>query len=222
MATTLRPATGSSNGSGSQRAGIEPVRRRQRSIPAAVGAAVCMVAAVVVFVGLQLAGSDRQAVLAIARPVAAGATLTAGDLAVAEVIPDAALHPVPLALKDSVIGRTAKTDLLPGSLLTTASLGEKAPLAAGEALVGVDVASAAAPVGAIAAGDRVQVIGVDKTGDGNSSNGQVLAAGQVVRVDASQSSSGSTTSVSLIVPAADAGAVAAASVSQQVALVVIR
>ncbi len=95
MATTLRPATSSSNGSGPSRAGIEPVRRRQRSIPAAVGAVACMVAAVVVFVGLQLAGSHRQAVLAIARPVPAGATLTAGDLRVAEVVrgPGAASGP---------------------------------------------------------------------------------------------------------------------------------
>ena len=223
MATTLRPATSSSNGSGPSRAGIEPARRRQRSLPAAVGAAVCMVAAVVGFVGLQLAGSHRQAVLAIARPVPAGATLTAGDLRVAEVVPDPALHPVPLAGEGSVVGRAAKSDLTPGSLLTEASLGEPSPLAAGEALVGIDVASAAAPVDAIVVGDRVQVIGVDKTGDANGgSAGRVLAVGRVVRVVASDSTSGSSTSVSVVVPRGAAPAVAAASVSQQAALVVIR
>ncbi len=107
--------------------------------------------------------------------------------------------------------------------MTAASLGEPSPLAAGEALVGIDVASAAAPVDAIVAGDRVQVIGVDKTGDANGgSAGRVLAVGRVVRVVASDSARARRRVCRWSYRGAAAAAVAAASLSQQAALVVIR
>lgn len=223
MSTTLTPGRVSGNGSSSHAAGIMPGKRRQRSLPLAAVAVACMLAAIVAFVGVQLAATDRQPVLAVARPVQAGATITAEDLAVAQVAEDPALKPIPLSSKASVVGQTAAEDLAPGALLTQASLGGASTIGDGEALVGVEVPPAAAPVDAISAGDRVQVIAVDKSADGKAQGlGQVLAEGRVIRVSASRTTGSAATSVSVAVPADKAPAVAGASVAQRAALVVIR
>jgi flagella basal body P-ring formation protein FlgA len=223
MSTTMTPGRVSGNGSKPHSAGIVAAKRRQRSLPLAGVAVACMLAAIVAFVGIQLASTDRQPMLAVARPVQAGATITADDLTVAQVAEDPALKPIPLSSKSSVVGQTAAEDLAPGALLTQASLGGASTLNDGEALVGVEVPPAAAPVDALSAGDRVQVIAVDKSDDGKATGlGQVLAEGRVVRVSPSATSGSTGTSVSVAVPADKAPAVAGASVAQRAALVVIR
>lgn len=211
------------NGAGPRSVGIEPAKRRHRSLPLAAIAVVCMLTGIVGFVGIQLAATERQAVLAIARPVPAGSMVTVEDLAVAQVADDPALHPIPLASRESVIGQTAAVDLSPGQLLTESSLGEASTIADGEALVGVEVPPSAAPVDAIGVGDRVRVVAVDKSADGEAQGlGEVLSEGRVVRVSPSRTSGSAAASVSLAVPVDDAPAVAGASVGQRAALVVIR
>lgn len=223
MSLTATPGQHTTNGSGTHAAGILPTKRRQRSLPLAAIAAVVMLATIVAFVGMQLAATDRQAVLAIARPVAAGATLVAEDLTVAQVAEDPVLDPVPLSAKESVVGQTAAADLAPGALLTESAVGEPSPIAENESLVGVEVPPAAAPVDAIGVGDRVQIVAVDKSADGEAEGlGQVLVEGRVVRVTASRASGTGAVSVSVAVPSDAAPAVAGASVGQRAALVVIR
>lgn len=223
MSPTLTPDRVAGNGSRSQPPGIVPATRRHRSLPLAGLAAACMIAAIVAFVGVQLLATDRRPVLAVARAVPAGATITAEDLTVAQVVEDPALQPIPLSSKATVVGQTAAEDLAPGTLLTPAALGRAAAIRDGEALVGVEVPPSAAPVDAIGAGDRVQVVAVDKSADGKAQGlGEVLAEGRVVRVSASRTTGSAATSVSVAVPADRAPAVAGASVAQRAALVVIR
>lgn len=220
MTTTLKRDPGSSNGAKPVPVAIEPTRRRHRSIPMAVAAAGCMVVSVVAFVGLQMAAGDRKPVLAVARPVEAGAVITDADLTVAQLATDPALSPVPLSARATVVGRTAAVDLRPGSLLTESSVGASAAVDAGEALVGVEVPAAAAPVGAVRAGDRVRLIEVAKAGDGRpAAPGNVMTEGRVLRVGAASSSS--TTQLAVVVPADAAPAVTSASVGQRLALVVV-
>jgi hypothetical protein len=222
MIGTLTNGRAPSNGSRSDPVGIEPAKRRQRSVPLAVVAAICMVVSIVAFVGLQLASSDRRPVLAVARPIEAGAVITEADLRVAQVTADPALSPIPLSAKSTVVGRTAAVDLRPGSLLVESSLGASSVIGDGEALVGVEVAAASAPVGAVRSGDRVRLIEVPKAGDAKpAGSATVIAEGRVLRVSSAGSSASATTQLSLIVPAASGPAVAAASAGQRIALVVI-
>ena len=222
MIGTLTNGRAPSNGSRSDPVGIEPAKRRQRSVPLAVVAAICMIVSIVAFVGLQLASSDRRPVLAVARPIEAGAVITEADLRVAQVTADPALSPIPLSAKSTVIGRTAAVDLRPGSLLVESSLGASSVIGDGEALVGVEVAAASAPVGAVRSGDQVRLIEVPKAGDVKpAGSATVIAEGRVLRVSAASSSTSATTQLSLIVPAASGPAVAAASAGQRIALVVI-
>lgn len=181
-----------------------------------------MVVSIVAFVGLQLASTDRQPVLAVARPVDAGATISEADLVVAQVSEDPALSTIPLSAKSSVVGRTAAIDLRPGALVVPSSLGEVSVVGDGEALVGVDVSAAAAPVGALRVGDRVQVVEVPRPGEAKpTESGSVIAEGRVLRVATVGAGTATTMQLSVIVPTAAGASVAAASAGQRIAVVVI-
>jgi hypothetical protein len=181
-----------------------------------------MVVSIVAFVGLQLASTDRQPVLAVARPIEAGATISDADLVVAQVSADPSLSPIPLSAKSTVVGRTAAIDLAPGTLVVASSLGEASVVAEGEALVGVEVPAAAAPVGALRAGDRVQLVEVPRPGEATSNeSSSVIAQGRVLRVAAVGTGTATTTQLSVIVPTTAGPSVASASAGQRIALVVI-
>jgi flagella basal body P-ring formation protein FlgA len=198
---------------GSDLLSIAPVKRRQRNLPLALVATLCMAVPVVVFVTLQMNAGDRRSVLAVARPVEAGTVITDDDLAVAEVASDPALSPIPLAAKSTVVGATAAVDLEPGNLVVQSSLGQAAGVGEGEALVGIEVPASAAPISELSTGDKVQILEVA---------GSVLAEGRILAVGAVTSVSGGARQVSVVVPAERAPRVATASAAQQVALVVLR
>lgn len=221
MTMTARRPSGNGSSSSPQ-VGIAPGKRRQRSVPLAAVAAACMVASIVAFVGIQLSVSDSDAVLALARPVQAGATITSQDLVIAQIAADPALSPIPASERSAVIGRTAATDLAPGNLLVEASLGSAASLKDGEALVGVEVRASAAPIDALRPGDRVQIVGIDKNAEGAAEGlGEVITEGRVVRVSPGSSTASTAVNVSVVVPSGEAASVAGASVAQRAALVVI-
>lgn len=203
--------------------GIDPGRRRQRSLPLALVALGCMALSIAAFVGLQLASSDHVAVLAIARPVAAGTEITDGDLVVANVSTDAALTPIGLAERESVLGRTAAVDLVPGTLLVESALGQARALESGEAIVGIDVTATAAPTQTMTVGDRIQLVETAPSGSpGSASSGRVvLAEGRVTDIAAGSAAGSASVQVAVAVPAAAAPSIAAASVEGRIAVVVL-
>ena len=69
---------------------------------------------------------DRVQVLAVARSVAAGQTLTAADLKQVSAAQDPGVQLIPAAQATEVVGRTAVVPLLPGTLLTLSLVGEAA------------------------------------------------------------------------------------------------
>lgn len=203
--------------------GIEPARRRQRSLPLAMVAAACMAASIAAFVGLQLAATDLEPVLAVTRPVQAGSTITDADLTVAHVAEDPHLSTVPLSQRSTVIGRTAAIDLAPGTLLVDGALGEASVLADGESLVGVEVPAAAAPIDALSPGTRVSLVAVARPGESaDRSTTAVIAEGRVLRAASSDPGSAPMVRVSVVVPAETGPDVAAASAGQHLAVVVTR
>jgi hypothetical protein len=221
MTSTL-DASVSSNGARSRTPGIAANPHRHRNLPLALVALACMAVSVVAFVGIQLASSDRRPVLAVARAVPAGAVLTDADLTIAEVGDDPALSPIPLADKASAIGHTAAVDLRPGPLLVAGALGEPPALANGEALAGIEVSAAAAPVGSLRTGDRVRLVEVTKQEDTRgTTQPRVLADGRVMHVASAGTGPTAVTQLTVVVPADASAAVAAASAGQWIAVVVV-
>ncbi|MFB9443041.1 hypothetical protein Dvina_51465 [Dactylosporangium vinaceum] len=191
---------------------------------------------VLLIVGCALAGAavanridTRLPVLATARPVAAGQTITDADLTVVRVAAEAQVATVPAAQRGTVVGRTAAMPLQAGVLVSAQQLGDVAWPPAGQSVIAVGLKPGRAPAG-LTAGTQVTVIVIPSTapGGGGAAGGATGGSGtgsgpQVVRADAtvvsvSEAADQSGVSVvSLLLSAADA--VTVASTSGEAALV---
>lgn len=162
-ATSPAAATGRS-GSAAGPAAPVPLRetavrtRRRRGLWTA-GVALVAAGGMAAAVLVGRAG-DRVEVLAVARAVPMGQTIGEGDVTVARVAADPALHPVPAFRRGEVVGRTAAVELRPGTLLTGEEVTDAVTPAAGEQVVGVAAHPGQLPARGLRAGDRVLVVPV--------------------------------------------------------------
>ncbi|MHB1887252.1 MAG: SAF domain-containing protein, partial [Acidimicrobiales bacterium] len=159
-----------------------------------------MTAAVVAHAG------GRVAVLAVAREVPVGAVISAEDLTVARVAPDAGLSPVPARLEPTVVGQVAAVELRPGSLLTRGEVTSTTVPVAGQQLVGVRLRPGQMPARTVVAGMRVLVVATPGDFSGTSAGGESAPGSGVtipaVVVDVSSPGSDGTTVVDLSVASA--------------------
>jgi hypothetical protein len=168
----------------------------------------------------------RQAVLAVRRPVAAGQVIAPEDLRQVRVSTADGITPVPVSRSATVVGKSAAVALVPGTLITSDHVGAPSSLQAGQAIVGVALKAGQAPA-ALPAGTRVQVITTVKGGGADQARPVVLTSSAVVAPPAAahgaqaKPTTSATTVVSLIVPANEAPAVAAAAADGQVSLVAL-
>ena len=199
---------------------LGPVLRRRVSLPRVLfGAGLILLLA---FVGAVIAQrvDTRVPVLATARPVGVGQTITAGDLATVRVAADVGVGTIGADQQASVVGRPAALPLPAGVLLSTAHIGAPVWPPAGQAVLAVPVKTGHAPAG-LAPGAAVKVIVVPTTGTAGTAGavgtpapagagGQVVSAeATVTAVQAAADQSGVTV-VSLLMPASEAARVAAA------------
>ncbi|MBL7498271.1 flagellar biosynthesis protein FlgA [Frankia sp. CNm7] len=107
-------------------------------------------------------GQQMVDAVALARPVARGQVVTAGDLAQVRVAADggAVRLATPATARDLLLGRQALVDLPAGTLLTPELVGSVAG-PAGTLTLGVAVDPAGLPSSALRPGERVDVVGVD-------------------------------------------------------------
>jgi hypothetical protein len=98
------------------------------------------------------------AVLAVARDVEVGSTITADDLTVANVPPDPHLSPIPAAEQSHVVGMVAQVPLTRGALLTRAQVGTGSGLAAGELLVALPLKEGQLPARGLTPGQQVLIV----------------------------------------------------------------
>ena len=136
---------------------LPPPRRRRR--PALLALAVAMVilgALGASFVATSL--GQTTSVVAVARAVAEGQTITAADLAEARIAADPVLSPIPYADRVELIGMIAATDLTAGSLLTRDALTTQRFPPPGLQLVGVAVATAQLPATPLLPGEEVLLV----------------------------------------------------------------
>lgn len=97
-------------------------------------------------------------VLAVARDVAVGSTISADDLTVASVPSDPHLSPIPATEQSEIVGTVAQVPLVRGGLLTRAQVGADSGLAAGELLVALPLKEGQFPARGLTAGQRVLIV----------------------------------------------------------------
>jgi hypothetical protein len=228
MATTrpspfaLREAQHDSDAQSPRSLRVTPTRRRRR--PAFILLGVLLVLAGAAVTGqlfLQVGG--RTAVLAVARPVPAGHTIAEQDLVEVRISVDPALHAVPAADRNQVVGKVATVALLPQSLLPREAVAATAVPAADQAIVGVALKPGQMP-DELKAGDQVMLVLTPPTGGGAANPIQrtsnvLVSQAQVFSVRATDT--GDATVVSVVVSRQDAAAVARAQATGQVSLVLV-
>ena len=163
-----------------------------------------MAAFALIFGLVALRADPAVPVLALARPVAAGQTITDADLQVVRIVPGDRVQVVAAAERSTVVGRTAAVPLLAGSLLTPAQVGAPAWPPAGESVLAVPVAAGRLPAG-LSTGSRVSVL-LPEAETGLAATTAVTAS--VVAVE--PPTAAGLTTLSLLLPSASARQVAGA------------
>ncbi|MHA6765086.1 SAF domain-containing protein [Streptacidiphilus sp. PAMC 29251] len=202
--------------------------RRRR--PAVLALAVALVAAGGLGgAALYTATGKRVAVIALARNVPAGRTITSADLSEAQISLDPALHP--LSVHSKVVGMRATTDLKAGSLLTGSDLTNDPLVLAGQQVVGVPAKHTQLPAVKLQPGTRVVLVATPSgpgtggasstTGSGTGSAGSAALTAITVRVvDVGAPDSDGVVVVDLAVPSAQGASVADLVASGKFALLI--
>src|SRR5918996_347780 len=169
---------------------------RQRRWSLALLAVLVTVGSALAFVVLWMNAGGREPVLVLNNDVAAGQVIQDADLGVARVAADPGVELLASSARDQVVGKAARADLLAGTPLAAAAVGESEGLDAGMAVIAVPVPSEELPAG-LERGDRVVLLQTP------SATGELVATdpigdGQVVDVDSD--GDGSSIAVSVRVP----------------------
>ncbi|MDG4795440.1 SAF domain-containing protein [Micromonospora sp. WMMD1082] len=132
-------------------------------------------------IGAVVLGSVSKAVdvLAVARPVAAGAVLTDADVTTVSIVPADTLRVIPAGHRAQVVGQTAAVPLAAGSLLVMDQVGAVTDPAPGQSVLAVGVKTGHAPAG-LSAGATVVVLVVPASA-GSGSAREVVQAPALVR-----------------------------------------
>jgi hypothetical protein len=201
-----------------------PPRERRPALLA--GAVLLIVVSAAILTTLFLQVGNRTEVLAVARTVPIGRPITVQDLKRVRIATDPGLHTIPVSAADQVIGKTAATTLLPGTLLTPEQLGSSQLPAAGQAIVGLDLKGAQMPLPAdqLQPGTRVRIIATSASNGAPTARsaiqgGVLVDQAQVFSVQAMETSD--TIHVAVVVAQRDAGELLRAAAIGQAGLVVL-
>jgi hypothetical protein len=115
--------------------------------------------------------TKRTQVLAVAKPVPVGATISADDLTTASVTKDSHLNPIPASAKSQIIGLIAQVALSPGELLTRAQVGRSSGFVPGQVLVALALKPGQFPQRGLQPGQKVLVVTTPNAGGGAPSSG---------------------------------------------------
>ena len=223
--------TSTQNGSGAlqQRGGgprIEPPGDARRRPVRALVLVVVAVAFASAFAFMLVKAGDRQPVLAMARTVPAGAVITPADITVVNISTEQPLLPIPANARGQVVGATANSTLVAGTLVTKAHLGERLVPGPSESVVGILLKGVRVAPSSLRAGDRVQVVQTSTPTDRADAPGEapplgtVMAAGRVLSVTDRSDSSGSV-ELAVAVDAGLAPSVAGAAAADRVNVVLV-
>lgn len=147
-----------------------PGSRRHRQLPLVVVGVLLVLGCALAFTDASLHLGNREEVLVVAQPLAAGQMLTTGDLQAVRVSTGSGLQAIPVAAESSVVGRNVSVPLVAGALLTRAEVGAASAVGSGSDVVAVGLKPGAYPPD-LSPGDRVQVVPVISSSPGASASG---------------------------------------------------
>ncbi len=210
---TIPQPSPSANGSAPSPVSLASPKHRR---PSWVVAGVTLVAvAALLGAWVFAATSDTMRVMVAGRDVAPGELITPADLRVVELGRSGSVRAIQPDQQDLIVGQAARGPIPAGTVLNTDLFADREQVVPdGEVVVGAALVAGAAPTAGLAAGDRVNVLGVVKS-TGAVIDGQpeaiVLTTGTVWSVQQPATGGGSAGWwVSLLIPETSQTAVAQA------------
>lgn len=218
MTTTLtRPAAPPLNGQRPSATPPPPARRNHTRMALGVVIVVLSVLGVVALYG---SASDRVEVVAVRQAVATGQQITAADLTTVSISSDSNLATIAAAQRESLVGQTAVTALVPGSLLARGQVSDGPRIPQGMALAGATLKSGQYPTG-LRGGDAVLIVeSPPATATGAAAAPIERGRSSVIDLEALDDAS-SSISVSLLVPEASASVISSAGAAGRLSVVVV-
>ncbi|MGW1995425.1 SAF domain-containing protein [Embleya sp. NPDC001921] len=170
-------------------------------------------------------GDERVPVLAVARTVPYGQTISAEDLRVVEINDAPGLRPIGSGSKAAIVGKRAAVELRAGTLLTSDQVTERIAIQPGETLVPIAVDATRMPVQRVTPGTRILVVTAAPGAGGPAGSAPAqpaTIAATVIRSSTSDPNSGSGKSVlDVAVPAKDGPVLALQVVEGRFSIVVL-
>jgi hypothetical protein len=207
------PRSASQNGHQSPRS-TPPIR--QRNVTRIAIGVVILALSTLGVVGLRSEASATRPVLVVTRTVSSGEPIRRGDVRAIQVPTATSADLVPAADLDLIVGRTARTTLVDGSLLSPGQITD-AMARSGTAMVGATLKDGQFPT-TLRVGDRVLAVSTSDGATGGDTGAPRSTRGVVIDI-VEQTTDSPGTVVSLRVPLDDAPAVAAAGGAGHVSLV---
>lgn len=195
-----------------------PLPTRQRRPAYVLIGLLLVVGLAVTFGWLYSTAGSKVPVVVVKSQVAVGEVIDRTDLSTTDVAGD--LTAIAGANLESVIGQRATVGLMPGTILQRSMLTDADPIPAGMVQVGVAVTGGRLPAGGVVPGDRVQVLALPAAGaTGADTEPKVVAPDAQVFAAIEDPTKAGGTLLTVLVPAKQAGAVAAASGGDTAAVV---
>jgi hypothetical protein len=192
-----------------------PTRQRRPGWTAL--AVLLVVAFAAIGAWLYIDAGAKTAVVVVVRDVPAGHRIARSDLS--RVAVAGSVTAIPGERLESVVGQNAAVHLLPNMLLQRSMVTADTGLSPSQAQVGVAVASGQIPADGLAPGDVVEVAALPAANATSPGAPRVLVEAAVVFAVRDDPATPGGTLLTLVVPAAQAVPVAAASVAGQIALI---
>lgn len=233
MAHALKPSrsTHATNGDGDTAPGVTPSAvslaspRRRRPSWVLLGVVLVGVAGLLgawVFA----ATSERISVMVAARDIGPGEIVEPADLRVVEIGASGDLRAVQPDQQTLLVGRAARGPIPAGTVMHAGLVSERSQvIPSGHVVVGAALEPGAIPVAGLLAGDRVDVLGVERQVGGaeqSAATATVLASGTVWSVEPAKAGSVSSTIwVAVLVPVDAQSAVAQAAADGRLRLTMV-
>ncbi|EGD43986.1 putative membrane protein [Nocardioidaceae bacterium Broad-1] len=163
------------------------------------------------------ATTNTEEVLVARTTIERWSTIEASDIERVRISSDAALTPVPASDYNKIVGTRAAVDIAAGGLLTPESTTSDGFPPTGKSIVGVSLTAAQAPATALRGGDPVRVIVTPTEGSEAPAGAPQFTEAEVVSSHVDEASGQLV--VNVLVPYADAPALAARAATGNVALV---
>ena len=199
------------------RPSVPSLQRRRNLSGAALGVLLVAVCTFGIAAWASSVG-NRVQVLVVAKEVPAGSVVQASDLTAAGLAADRQVSAIPASAESGWVGKVARVELVPGSLLERSELGSGPAIPAGSSVVGLHLKDGTFPA-EIAPGAAVEIVSTPAQGATGGGGTVVVASATVLSISADPNGSGNL--VSVVVPTAEASSVASAAAGDNVSLVML-